>query len=206
MGRRVRKALTLIHDFDTKLAESDNDRVRALVHKALHERFGNDYLAIHKAALDNDRHGADYFAEFRHGLSRLIEVKVRVQDWLPRGQDADLALETWADLDKHTVGWTRDMAKLSDYVVFLWLESGRSLLLDARLLRAWFSETWQTLRGKYGARIIPSKRRGREWRSEALYIPHADVVAQLARRQGYVQKPLGSRQSGSERHHWPRAT
>ena len=102
--------MPVVHDFDAKLAESDNNRVRALVHKGLHDRFGSDYLQIHKAALANDRHGADYVAEFRHGQTRLIEAKVRAEDWLPRGQDADLALETWADIDKQVVGWTRDTA------------------------------------------------------------------------------------------------
>ena len=185
----------MVHDFDAKLAQSDSDRVRILVSKGLQDRFGSDFLQIHKAAFVNDRHGADYVAEFQHGQTRLIEAKVRVEDWLPRGQDADLALETWADIDKQVVGWTRDMTKVSDYLLFVWLESGRSLLVDARLLRAWFCEHWETLRAKYGGRIIPSKRRGREWRSEAIYVPHRDVVAQLAYRQGLVQKPLGTRQS-----------
>ena len=191
--------MPVVHDFDAKLAESDNDRVRTLVHKGLHDRFGSDYLQIHKAALANDRHGADYVAEFRHGQTRLIEAKVRAEDWLPRGQDADLALETWADIDKQVVGWTRDTAKLSDYLVFVWLESGRSLLLDARLLRAWFCEHWETLRAKYGGRIIPSKRRDRKWRSEAVYVPHRDVVKQLAYRLGYVPGSSGSRQCRSGR-------
>jgi hypothetical protein len=177
----------LVHDFDTKLAQSDSDAVRFLVSKALHDRFGSDFLQIHKAAFANDRHGADYFAEFQHGQTRLIEVKVRAQDWLPRGQEADLALETWADVDQHTIGWTRDKSKVSDYIIWVWLQSGRSLLLDARLLRAWFCEQWETLRVRYGAHIIPSRRRSREWRSEAVYIAHRDVVAQLAYRQGYVR-------------------
>ena len=191
--------MPVVHDFDAKLAESDNNRVRALVHTALQDRFGSNYLAIHKAALANDRHGADYLAEFRHGQTRLIEAKVRPEDWLPRGQEADLALETWADIDKQVVGWTRDTAKLSDYLVFVWLESGRSLLLDARLLRAWFCEYWETLRTKHGGKIIPSKRGCREWRSETIYVPHREVVAQLAYRQGYVQKPLRLRYSDSGR-------
>jgi hypothetical protein len=192
-----------VHDFDLKLAESDNARVRTLVHKALQDRFGSDYLQIHKAALANDRHGADYVAEFRHGQIRFVEAKVRAQDWLPRGQEADLALETWADIDKQVFGWTRDTAKLSDYVVFVWLESGRSLLLDARLLRAWFCEHWETLRAKYDGRIVTSKRGCREWRSEAIYVPHRDVVAQLAYRQGYVQKPLRPHHSNSGREPLP---
>jgi hypothetical protein len=147
-------------------------------------------------SLANDRHGADYVAEFRHGQTRLIEAKIRAQDWLPRGQDADLALETWADIDNEVIGWTRDTAKLSDYLVFVWLESGRSLLLDARLLRAWFCEHWETLRAKYGGRIIPSKRRDRKWRSEAVYVPHRDVIAQLAYHQGYVPHVTRTPQSG----------
>ena len=188
---------SVVHDFDAKLAASDSAQIRGLVGQSLHKNVGSDFLKLHKTALDNDLHGADYLAEFRHGRTRLIEAKVRREDWLPRGQEADLALETWADVDAETPGWTRDFTKLSDFIVFAWLDTGRTLLLDARLLRAWFSESWVNLRKDFGFKIIPSQRGSRTWRSETVYVPHRQVVAQLAYRQGYVQKLPGSRLSDS---------
>ena len=105
-----------LHDFNKKLAGSETPEVRGLVEQALRTPFP-DLLQLHRTARENDRVGIDYLAEFPGGQIRFVEVKQRNQDWLDiNEQDADLALETWSDIDSRKVGWARDPAKLTDFV------------------------------------------------------------------------------------------
>ena len=37
----------------------------------------------------------------------------------------DIALETWSVIEKLKIGWTRDLNKRSDYVLWFWLDTKR---------------------------------------------------------------------------------
>lgn len=121
-------------DFYAQRAMSESAEAQDLIRNHLARLFP-DSLTIRKAAMENDKLGADYWIEFRHGQFRAVDVKVRAEDWKAKGKP-DIALEIWANREKRKPGWTIDNNKLTDYVLFVWLDTGRADLFDFRLLKA----------------------------------------------------------------------
>lgn len=122
-------------DFKAQLAMSDTDKVRTLVEKAMRQRFP-DLLSIHKAHLENDKRGIDYWLEFPNGIMEKLDVKVRTTDFAARGDECNVALETVANSTTGKPGWTVDVEKLTDWVLIFWLDTGKTDLHHARQLRA----------------------------------------------------------------------
>jgi hypothetical protein len=153
-------------DFHKQRAMSESPEAQDLIRRHLARLFP-DALTIRKAALENDKLGADYWLEFRNGQFRAVDVKVRAEDWKPKGKP-DVALEIWANTGKGKRGWAIDDTKITDYVLFVWLDTGRADLFDFRLLKAvtqanldkWSgdcqsaNQTTATKRGNYTARCL----------------------------------------------------
>lgn len=121
-------------DFHEQRSFSESAQAQDLIRRHLARLFP-DALTIRKAAAENDKLGADYWIEFRNGQFRAVDVKVRSEDWKAKGQP-DIALEIWANREKCRPGWTIDDSKITDYVLFVWLDTGRADLFDFRLLKA----------------------------------------------------------------------
>jgi 3-oxoacyl-[acyl-carrier protein] reductase len=66
----------------------DTDRVRERVERFLRQRFP-DLLSVRRAALQNDKMGADFILEFTHGQNRYVDVKVRKADATAVGKEAN---------------------------------------------------------------------------------------------------------------------
>ena len=123
-----------IFDFRQEFASADTERVHARVEKFVRQRFP-DVLTIRRAAPANDRAGADINLEFGHGQFRFIDIKVRKVDYRQFGRP-DVALEVVSNKERGSPGWALDDSKLTDYILFLWQDTGRMLMHDARALRA----------------------------------------------------------------------
>jgi hypothetical protein len=121
-------------DFSAQLAVSDAPAVAALVEPFLRRRFPGA-LSFRRATEANDRLGADVMVEFPHCQHRFIDLKVRSRDY--RALDkADIALEIWSNCERKTPGWALDESKVTDWILFAWMDTGRMLMVDARALRA----------------------------------------------------------------------
>jgi hypothetical protein len=153
-------------DFDEQQAISETQEAHALIITHLTQLFPAA-LTIRKAARGNDKLGADYWIEFPHGQFRSVDAKVRRENWRAKDRP-EIALEIWSDIKKKKPGWTLDTDKISEYVLFVWLDTGRADLFDFRLLQAvtranlseWESARQQSeqvtasRRGKYTARCV----------------------------------------------------
>jgi hypothetical protein len=69
-------------------------------------------------------------------------------------------------------------------VLYAWSDTGRTILFDAKLLRAWFLANWPELKAQYGSKVVSSSRGNRTWRTECVFVPHRIVLRELARLQG----------------------
>lgn len=164
------------HNFQRSKERSETPDAKAGIEKALHAQLPG-LLAIHQAAKANDMAGIDYWLEFAGGIMRSVDVKMRSRDYEAEGKPG-LALETWSNVDAKKVGWSRDPSKLCDYIMFYWLSSERSYLVDFRQLQPLFAREWQNWRGKYGPVIQPNDGRN-PYHSECLFMPTRDLAAAL---------------------------
>lgn len=121
-------------DFDEQFAAADAESVRRRVDEFLGKRFP-DALSIRRAGDVNDKMGADFAIEFPHGQFRFVDVKMRRIDFKARRMD-DIALEVWSNVERRKPGWALDDSKLTDYYLFVWNDTGRIVMFDARALRA----------------------------------------------------------------------
>lgn len=166
------------HNFQRSKERSETPDVIAGIEKALRAQLPG-VLAIYPAAKANDMAGIDYWLEFAGGVMRGVDVKMRSRDYEAEGKPG-LALETWSNVDAKKVGWSRDPAKLCDYVLFYWHSTERSYLVDFRQLQPLFAREWRNWRSKYGG-VIQSNGGGNPYRSECLFMPTRDLAAALYR-------------------------
>jgi len=185
-----------VFDFDEQMAVSEQPKVRALIERALRRRFP-DLLAIHKAHDENDKRGIDYFLEFKNGRMEALDVKVRTKDFARHGDACNVALETIANSATGKPGWTFDGDKLTDWVLFLWLDTERDDLVHFRQLRAaasanvtaWLAarrvakQTTKTARGSYSA--------------ESLFVSPRDMWSGIYRLFSYAGNPADTPRSPS---------
>lgn len=130
------------------------------------ERFGDIV-----DQMDSSGSVSGAYREFkRRNLPALsVDVKVRSKDYSLRGKD-DLALETWS-VKGQKVGWTRDTAKRTDYILWFWQDTGRFFIVSFPALCRVFCHHWQKWLGKYEHETQDSGR----WQSECVFVPRAVV-------------------------------
>lgn len=174
--------MPLSYEFDERLKMSQGTSQGADVKTII---LGNvpAALNVHSAHESNDRNGTDWWVECHAGKWLSIDCKVRADDWAPRGHD-DIALETWSVVEKSVVGWTRDSKKQTDYVLWLWTDTGRWLLVPFPMLCAVFQEHWQAWRSQYKTAQQFTPRNGGGYHSECVFVPRREVWAEIYRRFG----------------------
>ena len=134
-------------------------------------------LAVHPAHLANDRHGTDFWVEHERGAHLSVDVKVRCEDWAAKPEPEradDLALETWSVVERNKIGWTRDPGKRTDYVLWLWRDTGRWCLLPFAMLCQVFREKWQEWSDRYATYEQYTPEYG-GYHSECVFVPRLVV-------------------------------
>lgn len=95
-----------------------------------------------------DRNGTDYWIDYEGGKRVGVDLKARDVDFKAHYGKDDLALEVWSDYERQKVGWSRDPAKHTDYILFFWRDTGRWMLVAFRHLCAVYiehCESWSKL-------------------------------------------------------------
>lgn len=133
-------------------------------------------LAVHPAHAKNDRNGTDWWVEMATGKMLKVDCKVREIDWAERGCD-DLALESWSVVEKSIVGWTRDSAKQTDYVLWIWKDTGRWCLVPFPYLCRVFGDKWRDWSQTYktARQFTPEG----NYHSECVFVPRRELWAEI---------------------------
>jgi len=136
----------------------------------------------------HDRQGTDWWVEVVGNEDRRrvsVDVKVRAEDFARHGKD-DLALETWSVLNE-SPGWTRDPRKRTDYILWVWMDTGRWCLVPFLMLCCVFTDKWQEWRGAYQRAVQKTLPRGpgeNGWHSECVFVPRKVVWRSIYQRYG----------------------
>lgn len=170
------------YSFDNQLAmstapSSDGDVATILIEhipQAVHARPAHN---------SNDRRGTDWWVEMSNGQHLAIDVKTRAEDYLRKfGQD-DIALETWSVKELRKAGWTLDQTKRTDYVLFLWLDTGRWALIPFVYLQGVFRKHQGEWTQKYQVARQHTPEFG-GYHSECVFVPRREIWAAIYRLYG----------------------
>lgn len=168
--------MPLEYGFQEQLAMSQGKSASNDVSEILIENLPS-VLAVHPAHSVNDRSGTDWWAETNRGRMLSVDCKVRSTDWSKKGED-DLALETWSVVEKNVPGWTRDREKLTDYVLWLWTDTGRWCLVPFPMLCKAYEINWRTWAEKYKTKRQYTPSHG-GYHSECTFVPRRVVWAEI---------------------------
>lgn len=161
-------------DFHQQKAMSERPKIYAAVREAVRKQFP-DVLAIHKAHVENDKRGIDYWLEFAGGKMETLDVKIREKDWALRGDKDNICLELASDEGRGKPGWSLDETKLTDWVLFYWEESGHAEIYPARMVRGALQakrKEWESTKKTAGQ---VTRTDMREYMSRSIFVSGRDI-------------------------------
>lgn len=120
-------------NFFSDLTWSDGIDIDTPVHEILMNSI-EGAVKVERSNLDEDKSGTDYWVTLDSSRRISIDVKARRKDY---GKD-DIALEIWSVKEKRKIGWALDRDKKTDYILFLWGDSGRWCLVPFVMLMSVF--------------------------------------------------------------------
>jgi len=179
--------MPLSYDFDGELRLSQSESSNGRIEEILMNHIPGALRAFPAHQFNDWRHGVDWWVELESGRFMGIDCKIRKEDYARKGED-DLALETWSVVEKRIPGWTRVSSKKTEYVLWLWLETGRWTLVPLPMLCSVFQSYWQSWRKQYKTRTQKTTRNGEfAYHSECVFVPRSVVWSAIAHR--YAGKP-----------------
>ncbi len=168
--------------FFEELAATQTTAAEAQIIEAIRTHFPG--ANIRRATEAEDRQGTDWWADHYR-----IDVKRRKNDCRHYGDD-DVMLEAWSVVEKHVPGWTWDTRKKTDYVLWIWADTGRSLCLPANAVRL----AYLLNRADWG--VYPCKRQrtnfnGSAYHSECVFIPYNELLETVNEAQREIDADIG---------------
>jgi hypothetical protein len=145
-------------------------------------------ITIEKASDVEDRNGIDWWVKLFNGKTIGIDCKIRAKDFkvISNGAEDDLALETWSVIKiedgKHIeskVGWTRDINKKTDFILWYWKDSGRWCLISFLCLCKVFNANWEIWKLKYKTQRQKTTSEYGEYLSECTFVPRKVIWREL---------------------------
>lgn len=163
----------MTYEFHDRLIMSQGVAQSASISKILLSEIPGA-LSVTKATDSQDRSGTDWWVGLSNKQLISIDCKVREKDCQQFGND-DLALETWSVIEKNIPGWTRDLKKRTDYVLWLWTDTCRWCLVPFRLLCAVFDMHWEKWKEKYKNAKQCTPTSNGSYHSECVFVPRVIV-------------------------------
>jgi hypothetical protein len=138
-----------------------------------------------QATLNDDKHGTDYWVQRLMVPALSVDIKTRDVDPITQYKPPrdDLALETYSDVTRQTIGWTRDPNKRTDYILWYFTPTKRWVLVPFPMLCSVFIDKWQQWRSQYQTAQQRSSN-GHTWISECVFVPRVVVWREIFNRYG----------------------
>lgn len=162
-----------VFDFQKQLIISTGTSANQTIGELMLSVIPGSTRAI-QANKSNDRTGVDWWLEMESGDFLGVDCKIREIDF---GKD-DLALETWSVVEKKKIGWTLDSSKKTDYVFWVWKDTGKWCVVPFQLLLKAFAKHKDEWMLAY--RKAKQNTEGR-YHSECVFVPRRIVWAAIYR-------------------------
>jgi len=169
--------------FDERLMFSDGSVMAASVDQVLLSAIPGA-LNVTKAGKANDKNGTDWWVEHSSGRHLSVDAKVRSKDYaaIEEKPEDDLALETWSVIENKVIGWTRNENKRTDFILWLWVDTGRWCLISFPMLCKVFQNKWERWREEYKTKQQKTPwHNGTVYHSECIFVPRREVWAEIYR-------------------------
>ena len=155
--------------FENELKKSQE--CKPAIEPFLQHAFGTTNLKV--ATTQEDINGIDYWATISPTSKYSIDLKSREKDY----GNNDVALELISKMNGcNKIGWTLDLKKQTDYILFFWRDTKRKVLFPFPILRKVFMDNKDYWMKKYEDNIkiqnTLDKNTGEVlWRSQCIFIP-----------------------------------
>lgn len=124
-------------------------------------------IDIVKASESEDRAGTDWWVERLNNKPLSIDLKARAKDY----KRDDLALEIWSVIESEVIGWTRDITKATDYILWFWEDTKKYCLIPFPMLCYVFTSKWEQWQQMYKTAKQFTPKDGGGWHSECVFVP-----------------------------------
>jgi hypothetical protein len=116
----------------------------------------------------DDMNGIDIFVIRKNDMPKLrIDIKVRAIDPLEQYDSDDVALETYSNMALGKVGWSRDELKHTDYILWFFTPTGRSILMPFPML----CKVFQEFHVEWKNRFRVAHQHNKFYISECVFVP-----------------------------------
>lgn len=127
----------------------------------------------------DDKTGVDWWVETGASDRRIaVDCKIREDDPIPRYNQDDLALETWSVVEKKIIGWSLDDKKRTDYVFWIFKDTGRWCVVPFSLLVRAFRAKKDEWLSVY--KVAKQNTEGR-YHSECVFVDRRELWAEIYR-------------------------
>ena len=138
-----------------------------------------------QALKQDDKAGVDWWVETSATDKRIaVDCKIREDDPQVKYNSDDLALETWSVVGK-SVGWTLDEKKRCDYILWVFKETGRWVIVPFALLQKSFKarkDEWCSLYR------VAQQETDKRYKSECVFVPRKEIWREIYRQShGYSE-------------------
>ena len=167
----------VIHKFERKASYADTDAVRLRAEEVLTARIEAHRFTWTERGGQDDRLGVDVWATLPSSERVGVELKVNAY--------GEVRIEYLSRQAEGIVGWTVNDGLISDYVLYLWMDSRLSFLVDYPQLRRVAKEQRKRYvrlfgDGAGGPRLARSSgRNGHTWTTEFVAVPLGIVLQDI---------------------------
>jgi hypothetical protein len=164
-------------DFKTQLVLSTGTAANKTIGEILLDAIPGSLRAI-QSLEKSDRQGVDWWLDMKSGERVGVDCKIRGEDPIPLYKKDDLALETLSVVEKNKIGWSLDESKKTDYVFWIWKDSGRWCLVPFLLLVKAFKEKKDQWVKTYK---VSRQNTDDRYHSECVFVDRAEVWREIYR-------------------------
>lgn len=142
-------------------------------------------IQVVQSSIADDRKGTDWWVVLGNKKRLSVDCKVRQDDCIVKFKADDIALETWSVIEHRVIGWTRNPDKETDYILWLWKDTGRWLLIPFTMLCGAFIDNWRLWRKQYRTAIQKTTENGIvKWHSECVFVDRRAVWSEIYKKYG----------------------
>lgn len=174
-------------DFNNQLVMSTGTAANRTIGEILLDTIPGSVRAIQALSV-HDKQGVDWWIDMKSGERLAIDCKIREDDPIPRfgAHCDDVALETWSVVEKKAIGWSLDDTKKTDYIFWLWKDTGRWCIVPFPLLVKAFKSKKDAWMQSY--RVARQNTNSR-YHSECVFVDRREMWAEIYRQaQGHSEK------------------
>lgn len=165
------------YDFHERLFWSQGRAISGTAEKILLDNIPGA-VSVAKSTDVEDRSGTDWWVCLENGKRVSVDLKAREKDCQTFGND-DLALEILSVVEADKIGWTADANKMTDFILWLWEDTGRWTLVSFCQLCAVFRDHYgEWTDGRYTIppdQYTPPKNGRSGWHSRCVFVPRKAV-------------------------------